>query len=1667
MATNQNSNSNDTVKKTTTRTTAAGSAKTSAAKSTAAKTAAAKRTTSAAKTAAAKEKEGSAATSNRPRTIRTAAKKDDDVKTTTVRKRTAASSKETSEEVPKVRRTRTTATATASAEERKPRATKSSATAASRNSVTNATRTRVSAARTTRTVTDPILVAAENKTLDYEEEKKSLFDGIDEIEIKVPSEDVSASEETSVSEESVVSASENIFSELESGKTESSSAEPKISSNIFASLDSDAKKEPEVKSDIMSSGTSKFDNIFEFEKDNETAPAKTNVAESAGSFSSKYSFDNVLGTTEEKEEKKDIFSTKENLVSSITTFEPEYNEAANENGDPLSSKAFSPVSEDSKPVKSSYTGNLDNGSGRKNEVDGKKNGKLLILLLVLLVLVGGGVGLGIGLSKKGFSESADKNSANNIEENVLYVDIDGEGRVEKTKVIERSLNYINEEKYDEALVLLEQVIAQYPDDTYVQGLIDRAKKLKDEKEAREEKNSLTPEMQDLLVQAKDNISKGNFDLAIEQLNSILKENPENEEIKNLLRLAQDLKNNESLLKDAKKALQDGRFDDAISLANRILTVNPSDEEAKKVLEAAMNAKTRQTYLDQAKSYIDSKDFDNAINVLNRLVSENPNDQDARNLLERACSLKKDADAKKFAEASAGRNNSAAISSSGTNSGVSAGSSRNPSAGRGTVSTNGITRDQAIEYGRRFVQNGQYDEAINLMKEVLSYYPNDAEAREIMNDAIRGKNRTDSASSAYTQRKTAGAREALANGNYDDAIAQLEALLAQDPNNEEIRRLLSEAMQMKAEKEGASKTLQDQKAAQAMLQAEIERRRQTEAAKAAEEKAAAEKKASEDMAKAEKALSSGNYDDAITQLEALLAKNPNNVEAKRLLDEAKARKAEEERRAAEKKASEDMAKAEKALSGGNYDDAIAQLEALLAKDPNNADVKHLLDEAKAKKDAEEKAKAEEAAKAAVQKKAAEDKANAREALANGKYDDAIAQLEALLAQDPDNAEVKRLLDEAKAKKAEEERRAAEEKAQQEAMRAAAEKKAADEKAKAEAAENARQEAQLKAQQEAEKAAAEKKAEEEKAKAEAAAKAKAESDRKAQEREAKLAQARKDIDAANYDKAISDMNKLLTENANDAQAKSLRNEAQQKKQAQEAAARAEAERKAKEEAARVAAEKKAAEEKAKAEAIAKAKNQAEAEIAKGMEALRNGNIEEAMKHFENAKNLLPAEDNNYSAGKLGEISKALYDAAENEQDTAKKAKLQAEAIAYANESVAKDSNNGDANYVLGMDALERKNYALAEQEFSKAIKQNPNNYMYYYQLGRAQAQQRKYTAAETSFQNSVKLNANFAQAQYNLGFVQERNGKSNAALTSYKNAYKVDPKYERAYLAAGRIMSAKADYNGAAAAFGEALGLNPANAQTYQELGSVYANSGKYALAETNFRKALEYMDPGKKDATTYYNLSAVLSAQEKHAEAIQYAKQSYELKETASKDLRVSIIYNYGVVNEAAGNISAAVALYEEAIEADSKHVNSMINIGALYLGQNNTEQAITYLKKACSVEPKNFAANNNLANAYRASGDLESAAKYYKIALDSNDDPTVRENLAKAYASEGQYEEARAEYEKLIVMDTKRWDAYIELAKVCVSLGDVESARKHLQFLQANNAAYRKSEVQSLLDSLN
>ena len=594
----------------------------------------------------------------------------------------------------------------------------------------------------------------------------------------------------------------------------------------------------------------------------------------------------------------------------------------------------------------------------------------------------------------------------------------------RAEKLEQARKYIDEGKYPQAITLLNTLLKADPNDAEAKKLLDEAKA----KQQAAAEEAAAKAREDKLAQARKYIDEGKYPQAVTLLNTLLKADPNDAEAQALLdeakakqqaaaeeaaalkarqaeeaaeakakaqqeaaearaKAAQDARDKN--IAQAKKYIDEGKYPQAVTLLNTVLRSNPDDAEAKSLLEdakakqqaaaeeaAALKARqaeeaAKEKAVAQAESLINQGKYDQAVSTLENLRKTYSDDSEIASLLKTAQAKKDAEDAAKAAEKAKQE--------------AAAKAAEQEAAAQKAAED---ARQKRIDQAKAYMNEGKYANATNILNALLKADPNDKEAQELLNQIKELQKKAeqeaiDEAARAREQ-KLEQAREYIKNGKLDLALSTLNGILKTNPDDAEAKALVEEVKNLKA--------------------------------KEAEEAAAKARQARLDQAR--KFIDEKKYTNAINVLNGLLKTNPNDAEAKALLEEAQSKKKIEDDENAAKARAEKLDQARKNIDEGKYANAISILNGLLKTDPNDSQAKALLEEAKAK---QQKANEEAAAKAREAKLA-----QAKTNIEQGKYANAISILNGLLKTDPNDAEAKALLEQAQKLK-EEAEAAAKEKA----------------------------------------------------------------------------------------------------------------------------------------------------------------------------------------------------------------------------------------------------------------------------------------------------------------------------------------------------------------------------------------------------------------------------------------------------------------------------------------------------------------------------------------------------------------------------------------------------------------------------------------------------------------
>ena len=398
-------------------------------------------------------------------------------------------------------------------------------------------------------------------------------------------------------------------------------------------------------------------------------------------------------------------------------------------------------------------------------------------------------------------------------------------------------------------------------------------------------------------------------------------------------------------------------------------------------------------------------------------------------------------------------------------------------------------------------------------------------------------------------------------------------------------------------------------------------------------------------------------------------------------------------------------------------------------------------------------------------------------------------------------------------------------------------------------------------------------------------------------------------------------------------------------------------------------------------------------------------------------------------------SFFDSFTDSEKEASKDDLIENAAKLAREVLEKDPTNDKAYYFVAQEELKKRNYELAMQALTQAIEFNKVNYLYYYDSGKVSFLRKDFPKAAAQFEESIRLKDDFAPSWYNLGLTRLKMNMLEEALSAFKRAVSVKDDYEKGWLETARAYKRLKDFNNAINSYKRVIEINGRNLSAIMELGSLYFDECKFVDAEEMYKEALGHLNSGEEQILTKYNLSIVLIEDKKYEEARTYAWEAYDRKDVVKTDNeRANITYNYGLVLELLENFQSAIEVYKEALTYNPLHVRARINLANLMMKtEEDCEKALSMLEQLYSENPQNL---------------------------------TVLGNLAYASFKSGAYDKAKTYYLLLIENDKENWEAYLNVAKCFIQLGDSENALRYLAYLNSKAPDFKKSEVENLLNTL-
>ncbi len=264
-----------------------------------------------------------------------------------------------------------------------------------------------------------------------------------------------------------------------------------------------------------------------------------------------------------------------------------------------------------------------------------------------------------------------------------------------------------------------------------------------------------------------------------------------------------------------------------------------------------------------------------------------------------------------------------------------------------------------------------------------------------------------------------------------------------------------------------------------------------------------------------------------------------------------------------------------------------------------------------------------------------------------------------------------------------------------------------------------------------------------------------------------------------------------------------------------------------------------------------------------------------------------------------------------------------------------------------AIDRKDYAAAEQSLREAIHQDPNSHRAWFDLGFVLNATGRSTDAIEAYRKSVAAKADVFESNLNLGLLLARAGAADAekylrAATALKPTAHVEEGQARAWLSLGRVLE-KEDPKGAAAALRRAAELQPKDPEPRLSLALLAERQADLPIAETEFKAAAQ-LDPKSSEALA--GLITVYAKTSRFAEAEQ-ALRRYLSLEPQSAAAHIQL----GRILAAQDKFEEATAELETALKWAPGDRQGERELAALLLKANQYDKAAVRYRALVEKDP--------------------------------------------------------------------------------------------------------------------
>jgi len=360
-------------------------------------------------------------------------------------------------------------------------------------------------------------------------------------------------------------------------------------------------------------------------------------------------------------------------------------------------------------------------------------------------------------------------------------------------------------------------------------------------------------------------------------------------------------------------------------------------------------------------------------------------------------------------------------------------------------------------------------------------------------------------------------------------------------------------------------------------------------------------------------------------------------------------------------------------------------------------------------------------------------------------------------------------------------------------------------------------------------------------------------------------------------------------------------------------------------------------------------------------------------------------------------------------------------------------------LGKAALAKGDSSLAEKSYRQAAQLNSRGVEAPEELARIAGQRGDMNMLSDVADKTIAANPRFPGGYLWRATVEISRNSQDKAEADLKTAISVAPQDSRAYLMLGELRYAQKKYPESTSLLEQALQYDPNSIGAMRMLVTydLLKKQPAQAVARLNAQIAKSPKNSG------FYDMLALVQAQNKNLDqAAAAAQKAMELNPDDGEAVSI-----YAQLQAQSGKTANAISAWEQWSKAHPSNAGGLAILGMLEESRGDKRKAEDYYKKALQIQPTQPVAANNLAYMMLENGgNVDVALTLAQTARRGMpNSPNSADTLAWAYYHKGTFGFARDLLEDAIKANPNSAAMQYHLGMVYAKLGDKSNAAIHLK----------------------